>query len=522
MRKSDPGVTEEVLAYPRRVEILDTTLRDGEQTCGVSFTTQEKLSIIRLLIQELHVDRVEIASARVSEGVRRTVQMAAQWAKENGVLHRLEVLGFVDGDRSLRWIADAGCKVVNLLCKGSLNHCKHQLHKEPQQHWQDISESVRLAKKLGLDVNVYLEDWSNGMRNSPEYVWNMLEALEKLPLQRVMLPDTLGILNPNETYQYCSQIVEKYPKVHFDFHAHNDYDLAVANVYSALQAGVQGVHVTVNGLGERAGNAPLASVLAVIEDQLNLHSQVCLSKSYQISKIIETYSGIRIASNRPITGDFAFTQVAGIHADGDLKHNLYCSELSPERFGRTRAYALGKTSGKSNIIKNLELMGMDWDEKLIQKLTDKVVEMGDKKEPVTQDELPYIVAELLNNGIEDQPVKLLNYSLTAAKGMRPVVTVQMDIEGTVYEENAAGDGQYHAFTLAVDRIFKRLQQPVPDLVDYVVVIPPGGRTDAYVQTIITWKWEGQLFRTRALDVDQTVAAIKATLKMLNRIKTEVK
>ena len=272
----------------------------------------------------------------------------------------------------------------------------------------------------------------------------------------------------------------------------------------------------------RAGNAPLASVLAVIEDQLNLHSQVCLSKSYQISKIIETYSGIRIASNRPITGDFAFTQVAGIHADGDLKHNLYCSELSPERFGRTRAYALGKTSGKSNIIKNLELMGMDWDEKLIQKLTDKVVEMGDKKEPVTQDELPYIVAELLNNGIEDQPVKLLNYSLTAAKGMRPVVTVQMDIEGTVYEENAAGDGQYHAFTLAVDRIFKRLQQPVPDLVDYVVVIPPGGRTDAYVQTIITWKWEGQLFRTRALDVDQTVAAIKATLKMLNRIKTEVK
>lgn len=167
-------------------------------------------------------------------------------------------------------------------------------------------------------------------------------------------------------------------------------------------------------------------------------------------------------------------------------------------------------------------MGMDWDEKLIQKLTDKVVEMGDKKEPVTQDELPYIVAELLNNGIEDQPVKLLNYSLTAAKGMRPVVTVQMDIEGTVYEENAAGDGQYHAFTLAVDRIFKRLQQPVPDLVDYVVVIPPGGRTDAYVQTIITWKWEGQLFRTRALDVDQTVAAIKATLKMLNRIKTEVK
>lgn len=502
----------------RYVEIMDTTLRDGEQTCGVSFTTQEKLSLIRLLIDELNVDRVEIASARVSEGEFKTVSKAAKWAKAHGCLERLEVLGFVDGGLSLQWIEDAGCKVINLLCKGSLNHCQHQLKKTVEEHIADVKASIADAQKRGIKVNIYLEDWSNGMRHSKAYVFAMLDALQDEAIMRFMLPDTLGILNPHETKQFAQEMVARYPQLHFDFHAHNDYDLAVANVYEALKVGFHGAHVTVNGLGERAGNAPLASVLAVIEDQLGGYTSVRTARSYRVSKVVETYSGIRIAANRPVTGDFAFTQVAGIHADGDYKKSLYCSDLSPERFGRTREYALGKTSGKSNIVKNLETLGIELDEETIKKVTQRVVEMGDRKEYVSLEELPYIASDILNNGVEDQPVRIKNYTLSAAQGLRPVATVRLDINGQEYEESAAGDGQYHAFTRALFGIYQKLAKPVPELADYVVVIPPGGQTDAYVQTIITWKHNGSIFRTRAVDVDQTAAAIKATIKMLNRIE----
>ncbi|MDD3556930.1 MAG: 2-isopropylmalate synthase, partial [Proteiniphilum sp.] len=254
------------VAEKRRIEIMDTTLRDGEQTSGVSFAAQEKVSIVSLLLEELKVDRVEIASARVSEGEFRSVQKMAQWAAAHGYLDRLEVLGFVDGGTSLEWIADAGCRVVNLLCKGSLKHCTWQLRKTVEEHLADVKKTITLAKEKGMRVNLYLEDWSNGMRDSKEYVFRMMDGLKDEPVTRFMLPDTLGVLNPDEAYQFCSEMIERYPSLHFDFHAHNDYDLAVANVYNALKAGVKGVHVTVNGLGERAGNAPLTSVVALIHD----------------------------------------------------------------------------------------------------------------------------------------------------------------------------------------------------------------------------------------------------------------
>ena len=156
------------------IEILDTTLRDGEQTSGVSFAAQEKLGIARLLLEELHVDRVEIASARVSDGEFEAVRKVAQWAQANGHIDRVEVLGFVDGRTSLEWIHRAGCRVLNLLCKGSLKHCLKQLKKTPEQHLDDIRRTVAAACDLGIAVNVYLEDWSSGMRDSEEYVYALV------------------------------------------------------------------------------------------------------------------------------------------------------------------------------------------------------------------------------------------------------------------------------------------------------------------------------------------------------------
>lgn len=500
------------------ITIMDTTLRDGEQTSGVSFAAHEKLSIAQALL-DLGVNRLEIASARVSDGEFEAVKRVASWAERTGNLQKLEVLGFVDGDLSLKWIEAAGCRVVNLLCKGSFKHVTEQLRKTPEQHFADIRSVIRMAGEKGIGVNVYLEDWSNGIKNSPEYVFAFIEALRDLPVKRFMLPDTLGILNPGNTYEYCKEMVTRYPDLKFDFHAHNDYDLAVANVYSAVRAGIDGIHTTLNGLGERAGNAALSSVLAVLKDQLGEDTTLREEKINYASRLVETFSGVHIPPNKPIIGEHVFTQCAGVHADGDSKNNLYCNDLLPERFGRVREYALGKTSGKANIRKNLESLGIDIDENSMRKVTERIIELGDKKEMVTTEDLPYIISDVLHHDtIADQRIRILNYSLSLAQGLKPVATLKIEINGEAYQESASGDGQYDAFVRALRKIYSDLGRPFPMLTNYSVSIPPGGRTDAFVQTIISWNYAGVDFKTRGLDADQTEAAIKATLKMLNKIE----
>ena len=500
------------------IEIMDTTLRDGEQTNGVSFSVHEKQSIARMLIKELNVDRIEIASARVSDGEFESVKGIADWAAKYGCLDRIEVLGFVDNGLSLNWIKDAGCRVVNMLCKGSVKHLTEQLKKTPEQHVADIIKQVSLAKEMGIDVNLYLEDWSNGMINSPDYVYNFIDFLKDQPIRRFMLPDTLGMLDPGLAYKLCKDMVDRYPGVHFDFHPHNDYGLAVANIFSAVRAGVKGVHVTINGLGERAGNASLSSVIAVLHDQLKAETCIDEKKINLVSKSVEMFSGIHIAPNQPIIGENVFTQCAGVHADGDSKNNLYCNSLIPERFGRTREYALGKTAGKANIRKNLEALGIDLDEESMRKVTQHVIELGDKKEIVTQEDLPYIISDVLRYDKQENKIKILNYSLSLAQGLRPVATIKIEIDDKTYEETATGDGQYDAFVRALRKIYKSLGRPFPMLTNYAVSIPPGGRTDAFVQTVITWRHEDIEFKTRGLDADQIEAAIKATIKMLNKIE----
>ena len=503
------------------VRIMDTTLRDGEQTTGVSFSSNEKLNIAKILLDEVKVDRLEIASARVSEGEFMGSQKVVDWARENGYLEKVEILGFVDGKVSLDWINQAGGKVINLLCKGSYRHVTQQLRNTPEEHLKNIRASIEYGTKLGIKTNIYLEDWSNGMRNSPDYVFFMIDGLKEENIDRIMLPDTLGILSPDETFEFLTKILDRYPDLHFDFHPHNDYDLATANVYAALKAGIRCIHTTVNGLGERAGNVPMSSVVAIVKDHFKLNMSIVESRLSKISRMVESFSGIRIPTNKPLIGEFVFTQCSGIHADGDHKDNLYFNDLMPERFGRTRKYALGKTSGKANIRKNLEELGITLEPEALKKVTEKIIELADQKETVTLEDLPYIISDVLKSEAIEQIITLKNYSTSHALGLRPVTGLSVEIDGQVYEEHASGDGQYDAFMNAMKGIYKKLGRSLPRLIDYVVTIPPGGRTDALVETVITWELDKE-FKTRGLDPDQTVAAIKATMKMLNILENEYK
>lgn len=503
----------------RTIEIMDTTLRDGEQTSGVSFSIAEKLTLSQLLLEELKVDRIEIASARVSEGELQSVKEVSQWAKDKGHQEKIEILTFVDGGSSIDWMLQTGTKVQNLLTKGSLNHLKHQLKKTPDQHFKAIETHVSDAHKEGINTNVYLEDWSNGMRNSPDYVKEYLSFLSTQPIKRVLLPDTLGVMTYYETFSFVSEVVQNFPNLHFDFHGHNDYDLSVANAMEAVRAGCHGLHLTVNGMGERAGNTPMASTVATLKDFLpEVEININESSLYKVSKLVATFTGFRIPANKPIVGQNVFTQTAGIHADGDKKKNLYFNDLLPERFGRTREYALGKTSGKANIQKNLQKLGLTLNDEEVKKVTQRIIELGDKKEIVTTEDLPYIISDVLNSNTE-QKVKVNSYVLTHAKGLKPNTVVSLDMEGEILEEIAAGDGQFDAFMNAIKKIYKKKKMILPQLTDYAVRIPPGSNSDALCETLITWKNGGKEFITRGLDSDQTVSAIKATEKMLNIISS---
>ncbi len=495
---------------------MDTTLRDGEQTSGVSFSSSEKLTLAKLLLEELKVDRIEVASARVSDGEFNAVKQITDWAKTEGYISKIEVLTFVDNGVSLEWMKEAGAKVQNLLTKGSLNHLIHQLKKTPEQHFEAVGKVISRAKEMGIETNVYLEDWSNGMRSSKAYVFQFLDFLSKQPVKRILLPDTLGILTHFETASFIKEIIQRYPNGHFDFHGHNDYDLSVANVMEALKAGCHGLHLTVNGMGERAGNAPLASAVAVINDFIpEITIGVRESSLFKVSKLVSAFTGFGIPDNKPIVGDNVFTQTAGIHADGDNKKNLYFNDLLPERFGRKRKYALGKTSGKANIQKNLQELGLTLNDEELKKVTERIIELGDKKERVTKDDLPYIISDVLDSNLHQQRVFVKSYVLTHSKGLKPSTTLSIEIDGKSYEENAQGDGQFDAFINALHKVYKKEGVELPKLVDYAVRIPPGSTSDALCETIITWKTKEKDFTTRGLDSDQTVSAIKATEKMLN-------
>lgn len=498
----------------RYVQILDTTLRDGEQTQGVSFAPDEKVNIARALLELVRVDRIEIASARVSAGESDAVSRIVHWAQERGLAERVEVLGFVDQGLSVDWIHRAGGRVINLLAKGSEKHCVGQLGKTLDRHVADVRTTIALAMARGLAVNLYLEDWSNGYRDNPGYVFALIEQLADCGIGHFMLPDTLGVMTPERVFAAVSDMVGHFPALQFDFHPHNDYGLATANVLAAAQAGAASVHCTVNCLGERAGNASLAEVAVNLRDQLGFAVGIDETQLARISELVEYFSGKRRADNAPIVGADVFTQTAGIHADGDKKGSLYHSRLSPERFARRRSYALGKLAGKASLAKNLERLNIELSEANQRKVLQRIVELGDSKKSITTEDLPFIIAEVLESG-DYRHAQLLACSVASTLDLESTASIRLCLDEEIHTAVGSGNGGFDAFMNALSKVMKRRALTLPSLVDYEVRIPRGGRTDALTECSITWDTGQGELRTRGVHANQVFAAIASALRMVN-------
>ena len=498
----------------RHIQIMDTTLRDGEQTQGVSFAANEKVNIAKALLQSLKVDRIEVASACVSAGEKNAVAEINQWAASEGYLDQVEVLGFVDHKRSVDWIVETGGKVINLLSKGSEKHCREQLGKNLETHAADIARVVEYAQSQKLSCNIYLEDWSNGFVDSRDYVFGLLNLTRGLGIKHFMLPDTLGVMAPDEVYQALQIMQTEFSDLIFDFHPHNDYGLATANILAAVRSGIDNIHCTINCLGERAGNASLAEVVVVLKDKMGLNLSIDETRIVMLSRLVENFSGKWIAANTPVVGADVFTQTAGIHADGDLKGNLYVTELRPERFDRKRTYALGKMSGKASLINNLEELGISLSEAEQAKVLDRIVKLGDSKHVITAEDLPFIIADVMESR-DVHFITLQNCYISSGMDVESTASIRVDIEGVDHQSSGSGNGGFAAFINAITKILEKHDFEMPELIDFEVHIPRGGNTDALTECIITWKNGGRNIKTRGVDANQVLAAIKATMRMIN-------
>ena len=500
-------------ALTNSVLIMDTTLRDGEQTQGVSYSASEKLDIAKALLKQVKVDRIEVASAGVSDGELKAVSAITEWAANNGMHDKVEVLGFINGTISVDWIIKAGGRVINLLVKGSEKHCREQLRQTLTEHCARISETVIYAATQGISINVYLEDWSNGFKDSPDYVFDLMNHLITLPINHVMLPDTLGVMSPDEVKSNLKTMIERYPNTMFDFHPHNDYGLALANVMAAVTAGVSSVHCTVNCLGERAGNVSLAEVVLLLKDKLGVKSNLDEKHFFAISEMVANYSGKLVAANTPIVGADVFTQTAGIHADGDNKGGLYETKLSPDRFSRKRSYALGKLSGKASLTKNLKAMNIELTVEEQRLVLDRIIKKGDAKETIMPEDLPFIIADVRESH-EYQHIKLLDCEMISSLKGEAKVSISVDLEGSKIDAMNTGNGSFDAFINAINKILKTINYQLPKLVDYRIRIPKGGDANALTECVITWDTKCPI-KTRGVHANQVIAGINATMRLIN-------
>ena len=276
------------------------------------------------------------------------------------------------------------------------------------------------------------------------------------------------------------------------------------------------MHVTVNGLGERTGNQSLEQLVVAIKDHTHRQTRIVEKQLQHASILVQTISGKRIAWNTPVVGSDVYTQTCGIHADGDKKGNLYANNLLPERFGRKRNYALGKLSGKASLEQNLVQMDLSELSEEVRKLVlQEIVRLGDKKKQVSPADLPFIIASVLHAPIKGR-VAIKDYEVLSSSKRLPKATVTVVLDGVEYTGKGSGDGGYDAFVKTLRKLLRKQGITFPRLADYEVRIPPGGKTDALVETTITWEQPGgKPLVTTGVDSDQLSAAIVATEKMLD-------
>lgn len=486
-----------------KIKVLDTTLRDGEQTPGVALTPEKKLEIARAL-DDLGVDIIEAGAAVTSEGERRAMKLISNAGLD------AEICSFV---RAVRDDIDAAlsCDVdsVHLVVPASDIHLKYKLKKTRREVRKMALDAVRYALDHGLVVEFSAEDAS---RADPSFLREFLSAAVKEGAQRVCMCDTVGVLTPDISRELFSNIA-KQVKVPVAVHCHDDFGMATANTVAAVQAGAREVHVTVNGLGERGGNAALEEVVLALSHFHGVKTGVKLNKLYNISKLVEHNTGVPVSPTKAVVGENAFTHGAGIHTHGVLAHPSTYEPISPEVVGHHRKLVFGKHVGSHAIESEIRRMGLKPTKKQVQEIFEQVKRLGDLGKPVTDAELRVIVDTVLGRKLKEM-VKLEELTVVSGNRVTPTASVKVRFGDKEVVESGLGIGPVDAAMNAIRKVVEGVSNV--RLQEYHVDSISGG-TDAVVSVVVKLTDGKKIVTARGTSGDIIMASVQAMLNGVNHL-----
>jgi len=498
-----------------RVLIFDTTLRDGEQSPGASMNLGEKIQVAETL-EAMGVDIIEAGFPIASNGDFEAVSEIASRIKDS-VICGLSRAGAKDIERAGEALRKAERGRIHTFISTSPVHMKHKLQMEPEQVLDAVVASVTLARNLVDNVEWSAED---ATRTEHDFLCKCVEAAIQAGATTINIPDTVGYTVPTEYAQVITMLRERVPnsdKAVFSTHCHNDLGLAVANSLAGVAAGARQVECTINGLGERAGNAALEEVVMALRTRADVMPYDTGIKSEMIaraSKVVSSVTSFPVQYNKAIVGQNAFAHESGIHQDGMLKNTETYEIMTPESVGISKSsLVLGKLSGRHAFKDKLQTLGYELGDNQLQDAFKRFKDLADKKKHVFDEDIVALVDDEVAAGNEN--IKVISLSVVAGTEGPQEAALTLEVDGETHTTKATGDGP-------VDAIFNAIKALVPyqaHLQLYQVHAVTGG-TDAQAEVSVRLEEDGKSVTGRGADTDTLVASARAYVSALNRLQTK--
>lgn len=494
------------MTFRKEIKILDTTLRDGEQTPGISFSKESKMAIAENL-DLLGVDVIEVGSVITSEGEREFAKEIAKSKREGKINAELCTYSRIRKE-DIDYAKECGLDSVHLVVPVSDLHITEKLKQDRKTVMKTAIEMVKYAKSIGLIVELSGEDAS---RADMEFLKELYNAGIDAGADRLCFCDTVGILTPERTYEIFLELSKL--RAPISIHCHNDFGMATANTVAALRAGAAQAHVTINGIGERAGNTSLEEVVMTLFSLYKKETNIKTRSLYKSSRLVSKLSGIPVALNKAIVGGNSFTHEAGIHVHG-LKANTATYEpITPELVGRERRILLGKHAGRASVELAMKELGLVADDKQINEITKRVKEVGDKGKRVTDADFEKI-AEVVLGIYKEAKVKLEELTVVSGNTVMPTASIKIRVNGKQIVEAGVGTGPVDAAKNALEKALSAIGDI--RLEEYHVDAIEGG-TNALVEVMVKLSKDGKTITARGARTDIIMASVEAMLEGINRL-----
>ncbi|MEM0312922.1 MAG: 2-isopropylmalate synthase [Candidatus Bathyarchaeia archaeon] len=490
--------------FPERVRFLDTTLRDGEQTPGVSLTPESKLLIAKQL-DELGVDVIEAGFASSSNGEMEAIKRIAR----EGL--NAEICSCARGVKSdIDAVIESEADSIHLVIPTSDLHLQYKLRKTREELLEIVKDCVQYAKDHGLIVELSAED---ATRSDVQYLKQVFAAGLSVGADRICVCDTVGVLTVEKAYKLFSDIRSTFPNTLLSVHCHNDMGLAVANSIAALGAGANQVHATINGLGERAGNASLEEIAVALKVLYGVKTGIKTALLYSTSKLVARLTGVYPQPNKAIVGENAFAHESGIHAHGVLSHPATYEPIPPEVVGAVRRVVVGKHAGSHGVKAVLEEMGLSPNAEQLEEIFRQVKELGDKGKRVTDVDLLAIAEQVM--GLKStRPIILEEITVVTGNRVTPTASVRLRIQDRPVIGTGIGVGPVDA---AISAVKNAVSEVEPIILEQYNVKAITGGTDAMVEVCVRLR-KGDLTVTAVgVREDIVMASVEAVLNGMNAL-----